>query len=154
MHALLLHYQVMALMFYEVSTRTSFSFAAAMERLGGRVLHFSEPSSSSRKGETLEDSVRVMSGYADVLVVRHPERDAVRRAADAAQVEEREGFLSYVGMGGEGTVTPLLKGKVRIPPPAEHFIDPPCPEKYFFDPPFVTRNFFLYYKLKVTKNCA
>ena len=80
-------------MFYEVSTRTSFSFAAAMERLGGRVLHFSEPSSSSRKGETLEDSVRVMSGYADVLVVRHPERDAVRRAADAAQVEEREGFL-------------------------------------------------------------
>ena len=83
----------MALMFYEVSTRTSFSFAAAMERLGGRVLHFSEPSSSSRKGETLEDSVRVMSGYADVLVVRHPERDAVRRAADAAQVEEREGFL-------------------------------------------------------------
>ena len=36
---------------------------------------------------------------------------------------------SYVGMGGKGTVTPLLKGKVRIPPPAGHFIDPPCLKK-------------------------
>ena len=100
-------------MFYEVSTRTSFSFAAAMERLGGRVLHFSEPSSSSRKGETLEDSVRVMSGYADVLVVRHPERDAVRRAADAAQVEERGGgflLLPLLLLGGDFFLSGLKGG--------------------------------------------
>ncbi len=46
--------------------------------------------------------------------------------------------------GGKGTVTPLLKGKVRIPPPAGHSIDPPLvKEILFFDPPFVKRIFFL-----------
>lgn len=64
--------KVMASVFYEVSTRTSCSFSAAMLRLGGRVIHMDETSSSVKKGETLEDSVSVMAGYADVVVLRHP----------------------------------------------------------------------------------
>lgn len=64
--------KVMASIFYEVSTRTSCSFAAAMQRLGGRVIYMDETSSSVKKGETLEDSVAVMAGYADVVVLRHP----------------------------------------------------------------------------------
>ncbi|XP_069830459.1 multifunctional protein CAD [Dendropsophus ebraccatus] len=73
--------KVMASMFFEASTRTSSSFAAAMHRLGGSVLTFSETTSSSQKGESLADSVLTMSGYSDVLVVRHPEPGAVELAA-------------------------------------------------------------------------
>uniref|UniRef100_A0A3Q4GZG9 Multifunctional protein CAD n=1 Tax=Neolamprologus brichardi TaxID=32507 RepID=A0A3Q4GZG9_NEOBR len=73
--------KVMASMFYEVSTRTSSSFAAAMQRLGGSVVHFSEATSSSLKGESLADSVQTMSGYADVLVLRHPTPGAVESAS-------------------------------------------------------------------------
>lgn len=64
--------KVMASVFYEVSTRTSCSFAAAMQRLGGGVIYMDETSSSVKKGETLEDSVAIMAGYADVVVLRHP----------------------------------------------------------------------------------
>lgn len=73
--------KVMASMFYEVSTRTSSSFAAAMQRLGGSVVHFSEATSSTQKGESLADSVQTMSGYADVLVLRHPMPGAVESAS-------------------------------------------------------------------------
>ncbi|KAJ6650968.1 hypothetical protein lerEdw1_001229 [Lerista edwardsae] len=73
--------KVMASMFYEVSTRTSSSFAAAMFRLGGSVLSFSEATSSCQKGESLADSVQTMSCYADVLVLRHPQPGAVELAA-------------------------------------------------------------------------
>lgn len=69
--------KIMASIFYEVSTRTSCSFAAAMQRLGGRVIHMDETTSSVKKGETLEDSVCVMAGYADVVVLRHPEPGSV-----------------------------------------------------------------------------
>ncbi|XP_055599660.1 CAD protein [Uranotaenia lowii] len=77
----LLRGKVMASVFYEVSTRTSCSFAAAMQRLGGRVIYMDETSSSVKKGETLEDSILVMAGYSDVVVLRHPEPGAVARAA-------------------------------------------------------------------------
>uniref|UniRef100_A0A670I628 Multifunctional protein CAD n=1 Tax=Podarcis muralis TaxID=64176 RepID=A0A670I628_PODMU len=73
--------KVMASMFYEASTRTSSSFAAAMYRLGGSVLPFSEATSSCQKGESLADSVQTMSCYADVLVLRHPQPGAVELAA-------------------------------------------------------------------------
>lgn len=69
--------KIMASVFYEVSTRTSGSFAAAMQRLGGRVISMDETSSSVKKGETLEDSIAVLAGYADVVVLRHPEPGAV-----------------------------------------------------------------------------
>ncbi|GCB80088.1 hypothetical protein scyTo_0016101, partial [Scyliorhinus torazame] len=73
--------KVMASMFYEVSTRTSSSFAAAMQRLGGTLIHFSEATSSVQKGESLADSVQTMSCYVDVLVLRHPQPGAVELAA-------------------------------------------------------------------------
>ncbi|XP_037937709.1 CAD protein [Teleopsis dalmanni] len=73
--------KIMASIFYEVSTRTSCSFAAAMQRLGGQVIYMDQTSSSVKKGETLEDSIAVTAGYSDVLVLRHPEIGAVKRAA-------------------------------------------------------------------------
>ncbi|CAH0382214.1 unnamed protein product [Bemisia tabaci] len=73
--------KVMASIFFEVSTRTSCSFSAAMQRLGGSVIHMDESSSSAKKGETLEDAITVMAGYSDVLVLRHPEPGAVSKAA-------------------------------------------------------------------------
>lgn len=73
--------KIMASIFYEVSTRTSCSFAAAMERLGGRVIYMDGSTSSVKKGETLEDSVTVMAGYADVVVLRHSAPGAAARVA-------------------------------------------------------------------------
>ncbi|XP_051510953.1 CAD protein-like [Myxocyprinus asiaticus] len=73
--------KVMASMFYEVNTCTSSSFAAAMQRLGGTVVHFSESTSSTQKDESLADSVHTMSCYADVIVLRHPTPGAVESAA-------------------------------------------------------------------------
>ncbi|CAL4069793.1 unnamed protein product, partial [Meganyctiphanes norvegica] len=77
--------KMMATMFYEASTRTHCSFQAAMQRLGGRVISMDVNTSAVKKGETLEDSVTMMSGYADVVVVRHPEPGAVQRAANASR---------------------------------------------------------------------
>lgn len=75
--------KVLATLFYEPSTRTRFSFEAAMHRLGGRVISTESASqfSSVTKGETLEDTIRIVSGYADVIVLRHPEDGAALRAA-------------------------------------------------------------------------
>lgn len=74
----------MASMFYEASTRTSSSFAAAMCRLGGSVVSFCEATSSVQKGESLADSVQTMCCYADVLVLRHPQPGAVEVSGRAA----------------------------------------------------------------------
>jgi hypothetical protein len=80
----LLRGMVMGSIFYEPSTRTSCSFTAAMQRLGGTVISVTEIQNTSvAKGETLEDFVRVMEGYCDVLVLRHPEKGAVQRAAQS-----------------------------------------------------------------------
>ena len=73
--------KIMASIFYEPSTRTSCTFSAAMERLGGRVVHMDVPKSSVNKGETLEDSVATMACMSDVVVLRHPEPGAVVRAS-------------------------------------------------------------------------
>ncbi|XP_078362371.1 multifunctional protein CAD-like isoform X2 [Oculina patagonica] len=78
----LLKGRVMASLFYEVSTRTSSSFAAAMQRLGGSVIFMKENDSSAKKGESLADSVQVMSSYCDVVVIRHPQPGAVQQAAE------------------------------------------------------------------------
>ena len=83
-----LHGRLLATIFYEPSTRTRFSFEAAMHRLGGQVLSAENATraSSAAKGESLEDAIRVISGYADGIVLRHPEVGAAERAARAAQV--------------------------------------------------------------------
>jgi len=80
--------QVMAALFYEPSTRTRLSFEAAMIRLGGQGMGTDNARefSSAAKGETLEDSIRIVSGYADVIVLRHNEQGAAKRAAAVSSV--------------------------------------------------------------------
>jgi aspartate carbamoyltransferase catalytic subunit len=80
--------RVMAALFYEPSTRTRLSFEAAMLRLGGRTMGTDNASefSSAAKGETLEDTIRIVSGYSDVIVLRHSEEGAARRAAGVSDV--------------------------------------------------------------------
>jgi len=80
--------QVMAALFYEPSTRTRLSFEAAMLRLGGQTMGTDNARefSSAAKGETLEDSIRIVGGYADVIVIRHNEEGAAKRAASVSSV--------------------------------------------------------------------
>ena len=71
--------KLLASLFYEPSTRTKFSFDAAMLRLGGSTIGFSDPSTSSAaKGETIADSARTVAQYADVIVVRHPKEGTAK----------------------------------------------------------------------------
>lgn len=74
--------KVAANLFYEPSTRTNFSFQTAMLRLGGTVFGFADPNSSSvAKGETLKDTIKMVSGYADVVVMRTPWEGAAKAAS-------------------------------------------------------------------------
>ncbi|MEG2571034.1 MAG: aspartate carbamoyltransferase, partial [Clostridia bacterium] len=74
--------KVSANLFYEPSTRTNLSFQTAMLRLGGSVIGFSDPGSSSvSKGESLKDTVAMMSNYADTIVIRNPQEGAARAAS-------------------------------------------------------------------------
>ncbi len=80
-------YKKLATLFFEPSTRTRLSFEAAMYELGGQVLGFSEAqSSSAAKGESVSDTVRVVSGYADIIAMRHPKEGAPLVASRAATV--------------------------------------------------------------------
>lgn len=82
----LLKGKILANLFYEPSTRTSSSFTAAMERLGGSVIPINEVKYSSvTKGESLSDTVRTLECYADVIVLRHPEMGSAAIAAKAAR---------------------------------------------------------------------
>lgn len=84
----LLSNRVVAVCFFEASTRTRLSFETAIQRLGGRVIGFSDAINTSlaQKGETFADSVRIITSYADALVIRHPCEGAARLAADVAPV--------------------------------------------------------------------
>lgn len=83
-----LHGKILATLFYEPSTRTRFSFESAMYRLGGHVITAENANevSSATKGETLEDTIRVLNHYADAIVLRHPETGAAERAAAVSDV--------------------------------------------------------------------
>jgi len=82
----LLKGKILANLFYEPSTRTSSSFTAAMERLGGSVIPINEVKYSSvSKGESLPDTIRTLECYADVIVLRHPETGSAAIAARAAR---------------------------------------------------------------------
>jgi aspartate carbamoyltransferase catalytic subunit len=82
----LLKGKILANLFYEPSTRTSSSFTAAMERLGGSVIPINEVKYSSvSKGESLPDTIRTLECYADVIVLRHPETGSAAIAAQAAR---------------------------------------------------------------------
>jgi aspartate carbamoyltransferase catalytic subunit len=74
--------KLLATLFYEPSTRTRFSFESAMLRLGGKVIGFSEPNSSSAaKGESVADTIRTIACYSDIAVMRHPKEGAPRVAS-------------------------------------------------------------------------
>jgi aspartate carbamoyltransferase catalytic subunit len=78
--------RIVASCFFEASTRTRLSFEAAVHRLGGSVIGFADgqQSSSQQKGESLSDSIRIISGYADALVLRHPQAGAAQQAVETA----------------------------------------------------------------------
>ena len=80
--------RIMATLFYEPSTRTRFSFEAAMHRLGGRVLstEHAHSFSSAIEGEQVEDSIRIIGSYSDVIVIRHHEEGGAKRAAQVSPV--------------------------------------------------------------------
>jgi aspartate carbamoyltransferase catalytic subunit len=80
--------RILATLFYEPSTRTRLSFETAMQRLGGGVVSTENARefSSAIKGETVEDTVRIVGGYADAIVIRHYEQGAAARAAKASPV--------------------------------------------------------------------
>ena len=79
--------KVLATLFFEPSTRTRLSFESAMLRLGGRVISVAEgKSSSAAKGESLHDTIRTVEGYADVIVLRHPEIGSAAEAATATHL--------------------------------------------------------------------
>lgn len=80
--------KIMASLFYEPSTRTRFSFESAMLRLGGSVIttENAKEFSSVSKGETLEDSIRIVNTYVDIIVLRHDEEGASKRASLVSQV--------------------------------------------------------------------
>jgi aspartate carbamoyltransferase catalytic subunit len=83
----LLKGKVVATLFFEPSTRTRLSFETAINRLGGRIIGFSDSSSSSvSKGETLHDTIRMVSNYADLIVMRHPLEGSARYASQVANV--------------------------------------------------------------------
>jgi aspartate carbamoyltransferase catalytic subunit len=83
----LLKGKILATLFFEPSTRTRLSFETAMQRLGGGVISMaSAESSSAAKGETVADTARTVSQYADVIVIRHPRIGSAKEAADAAPI--------------------------------------------------------------------
>jgi aspartate carbamoyltransferase catalytic subunit len=80
--------KIVAMLFYEPSTRTRFSFESAAKRLGAETISTENAKefSSAIKGETLEDSIRITSGYVDYIVMRHPDDDSSYRAARSSEV--------------------------------------------------------------------
>ncbi len=79
--------RILATLFFEPSTRTRMSFESAMLRLGGSVITMADArSSSAAKGESLADTARIVSGYCDIIVTRHPESGSARTIAEAASV--------------------------------------------------------------------
>lgn len=137
--------KILATLFYEPSTRTQMSFQTAMLRLGGQIIGFDNPQNSSvAKGETLKDTIRVISGYADVIAMRHPLAGSAAAAAqysrvpvinagdgghlhptqtlaDLATLQQEKGTLSglVVGICGDlkngRTVHSLIRSLIRFP---------------------------------------
>lgn len=106
--------KVMSALFFEPSTRTRLSFEAAMHRLGGAVIGFSDQDSSSvSKGESLGDTIRAVSSYADVIVMRHPEEGTPNIAVKSSSVP----IINAGDGGGEHptqTLTDLLTIQINL----------------------------------------
>lgn len=77
---------ILASLFFEPSTRTRMSFSSAFYRLGGKVIDFTPDSSSIKKGESIEDTSRMISSYADIAVIRHPQQGQVNKFANVSNI--------------------------------------------------------------------
>lgn len=83
----MLNQKIVASCFYEPSTRTRLSFETAVQRLGGTVIGFSDAeNTSTKKGETLSDTIRIISSYTDAIILRHPKEGAARLASECSKV--------------------------------------------------------------------
>ena len=103
-------YKKLATLFFEPSTRTRLSFEAAMMELGGGVLGFSDSqSSSSSKGESVSDTVSVVSGYADIIAMRHPKEGAPLVASMRSEIP-----IINAGDGGHNHPTQTLTDLLTI----------------------------------------
>lgn len=101
---------LLATLFYEPSTRTRFSFEASMLRLGGKVIGFSEPNSSSvSKGESIADTIRTVGCYADIVVMRHPKEGAPKVASSVSNIP-----VINAGDGGHNHPTQTLTDLLTI----------------------------------------
>ncbi len=102
--------RILATCFYEPSTRTRLSFESAMLRLGGQVLGFSDAgSSSASKGESVSDTIRVISGYADICAMRHPKEGAATVASEKSLIP-----VINAGDGGHQHPTQTLTDLLTI----------------------------------------
>lgn len=102
--------KILATLFYEPSTRTRFSFESAMMRLGGNILGFSEPNSSSAsKGESLADTIKMVSIYSDIIAMRHPKEGAANVASLYSSVP-----IINAGDGGHQHPTQTLTDLLTI----------------------------------------
>ena len=109
-HSRICEGKLMATLFYEPSTRTRLSFEAAIKRLGGNVIGFSEPNSSSTsKGESLEDTIKTVSNYVDLIVMRHPKFGVANEAIKYTEVP----FIN-AGDGGNQHPTQTLTDLLTI----------------------------------------
>lgn len=102
--------KILATLFYEPSTRTRLSFEAAMYRLGGEVIGFSDSSSSSvKKGESLSDTIKTVSCYSDVIAMRHPNEGAPKYVAGVSDIP-----IINAGDGGHQHPTQTLADVLTI----------------------------------------
>ena len=102
--------KILGTLFYEPSTRTRLSFEAAMMRLGGKILGFSEPSSTSiSKGETLADTIKMVSIYSDIIAMRHPKEGSAKVASLYSRVH-----IINAGDGGHQHPTQTLADLLTI----------------------------------------
>lgn len=102
--------KILATLFYEPSTRTRLSFEAAMLRLGGQIIGFSDVGSSSvSKGETLPDTVRTVGAYADIIAMRHPKEGAPKYASFTSEIP-----IINAGDGGHEHPTQTLTDLLTI----------------------------------------
>ncbi len=104
------HGKILATLFYEPSTRTQMSFQTAMLKLGGSVIGFDDPNNSSvAKGESLKDTIRVVSGYADIIAMRHPSAGSAKAASLYSRVP-----IINAGDGGHLHPTQTLTDLVTL----------------------------------------
>ena len=102
--------KIMGTLFYEPSTRTQMSFQTAMLRLGGTIIGFDNPATSSvAKGENIKDTTKIVSGYADIMVMRHPTEGSVKAAALTADCP-----VINAGDGGHNHPTQTLTDLLTI----------------------------------------